>query len=150
MSISLHLRHVESSTKAPTISLTLSFQFDFWRPIPFLCGASQRTTTIPCSDMWTDTSIDVPLGVLGVMSSTLNPNGLESNPLVMLCKPQLQFSPSQVTLTQASPSSGQQCYTTSTTTLKSPTWRLLIHVVTQLYCLFSIVIILVYILLLIN
>jgi hypothetical protein len=49
---------------------------------------------------------------MSVVTSSLNPNGLESNPAVMICKPKLEFSASQVNLAQAS----GQCYTT----LKSP------------------------------
>ncbi|KAJ3644498.1 hypothetical protein Zmor_022223 [Zophobas morio] len=50
--------------------------------------------------------------VMSVVTSSLNPNGLESNPAVMICKPKLEFSPSQVNLAQGS----GQTYTT----LKSP------------------------------
>ncbi|EFA08936.1 potassium voltage-gated channel protein Shaw isoform X1 [Tribolium castaneum] len=47
------------------------------------------------------------MGVMSVVTSSLNPNGLESNPAVMICKPK-EFSSSQVNLAQGS----TQCYTT--------------------------------------
>ncbi|XP_045477632.1 potassium voltage-gated channel protein Shaw isoform X1 [Harmonia axyridis] len=62
-----------------------------------------------------DNSIGAPPNPkLGIIA-TLNPNGvgLDSNPALVICKPKLEFTPSQVNLTQ---DTGQ----TYTTTLKSP------------------------------